>query len=402
MKLKQNILEAKRFVIQPYNAVFLIAWGVMLLGYWRGINNHLPVLGNMTDELEIFIVILPILLSLPTFLKRIKPEDHLFVIVCLLLYTLNFFFFPQNFDALAKRWLNFSIFTVPYYYIGVTLDIKKFIKAFYIVSITAVIVCAFYELFYLQSSSYVGDVDSSEYNMDLAYNMLPHVLMVSWQALKNMRLWRFAIMLLGLMLMLSFGTRGPVVCAIMFIAFYLLFIRHSKYQKTMRVVIIAISIFAISFLEQFMLFMQVFTYQIGMSTRIFDKYFEGDLAQSSGRDYIRETIIRELSTDNSLFGHGILGSYKYVGTYPHNIVLDFLFSYGWVFGTLLLILILFFIVKMIYACRNDETLLVFGVLLVISSILKMCFSGTYIDDTIFFFLLGYCIQYGWRNKKQLS
>lgn len=398
IKLEQNILDTKRFVVQPYNAVFLIAWGVMLLGYWRGINNHLPVLGSMTDELEYCIVLLPILLSLPKFLKQIKPEDHFFVIGCLFLYTLNFFFFPQNEVALIKRWLNYSIFTVPFYYIGVTLDIKKFIKAFYYVSITAVIICAFYELSYLQSSSYTGDSDTSEYNMDLAYNLLPHVLMVSWQALKSMRLWKISIMLLGLMMLLSFGTRGPVVCAITFIAIYLLFIRPSKYQKTIRVITISVSIFVISFLDQFMLFMQVFTYQIGMSTRIFDKYLEGDLDKSAGRDYIRETIMRELSTDDSLLGHGILGSYKYVGTYPHNIVLDFLFSYGWFFGTLLLFIILIIIVKMLRACRYDETLLVFGVLLVISSILKMCFSGTYIDDTLFFFLLGYCVQNGLRKK----
>ena len=370
IKLEQNILDTKRFVVQPYNAVFLIAWGVMLLGYWRGINNHLPVLGSMTDELEYCIVLLPILLSLPKFLKQIKPEDHFFVIGCLFLYTLNFFFFPQNEVALIKRWLNYSIFTVPFYYIGVTLDIKKFIKAFYYVSITAVIICAFYELSYLQSSSYTGDSDTSEYNMDLAYNLLPHVLMVSWQALKSTRLWKI----------------------------YLLFIRPSKYQKTIRVITISVSIFVISFLDQFMLFMQVFTYQIGMSTRIFDKYLEGDLDKSAGRDYIRETIMRELSTDDSLLGHGILGSYKYVGTYPHNIVLDFLFSYGWFFGTLLLFIILIIIVKMLRACRYDETLLVFGVLLVISSILKMCFSGTYIDDTLFFFLLGYCVQNGLRKK----
>ena len=33
-----------------------------------------------------------------------------------------------------------------------------------------------------------------------------------------------------------------------------------------------------------------------------------------------------------LFGHGVLGSYPYVNTYPHNIVLEFLFSFGWVWG----------------------------------------------------------------------
>lgn len=400
MKLIRSYFEAIRFVVQPYNAVFLILWGTILLGYWRGVNNHIPILGKMTDELECCIVSFPILLSFSKLLKRIKLTDHMFVFGCLLLYMLNFFFYPQNEDVLIRRWFNFSVLTVPFYYIGVVLDIKKFIKPFYYVSTTAVLVCAFYELFYAQSTSYSGDVSTSDYNMDAAYNLLPHVLMVSWQALKQISWLKIAVMLLGLLMLLSFGTRGPVICAIMFIAIYLLFIRPSRYQKTMRIIIIAISIYAISFLNEFMLFMQVFTYQIGMSTRIFDKYLEGDLDDSSGRNRISETVIRELSADNSIFGHGILGSYKYVGTYPHNIVLDFLFSFGWFFGTFLLILILFLIVKMLRACRYDETQLVFGILLVIGSILKMCFSGTFIDDTIFFFLLGYCVQKGWRNKNE--
>ena len=215
------------------------------------------------------------------------------------------------------------------------------------ISVVAVFMCAFYELLYAQSASYTGDVDTSEYNMELAYSILPHVLMVSWRALKSFVILNIAPMLLGLMLLLSFGTRGPVICAIVFIAIYLLFIRPSKYQKTMRIITVACAVYAMSFLDQFMTFMQLMTFQLGMSTRIFDKYFEGELEESSGRDYIRETLLRELSIDNSLFGHGVLGSYPYVNTYPHNIVLEFLFSFGWVWGIAILFCIVYIIAKML-------------------------------------------------------
>lgn len=336
MSIIQNLIQARRFLFQPFNAVYLIAWGAILLGYWRGINNHLPVLGTMTDELEWCIVLAPILLSLPRLWKRIKTSDHIFVFACLIFYLLNIQLFPQNADVLVNRLFSFSLLTLPYYYIGVTLDIKRFYKFFYYISVVAVFMCAFYELLYAQSASYTGDVDTSEYNMELAYSILPHVLMVSWRALKSFVILNIAPMLLGLMLLLSFGTRGPVICAIVFIAIYLLFIRPSKYQKTMRIITVACAVYAMSFLDQFMTFMQLMTFQLGMSTRIFDKYFEGELEDSSGRDYIRETLLRELSIDNSLFGHGVLGSYPYVNTYPHNIVLEFLFSFGWVWGIAIL------------------------------------------------------------------
>ena len=252
--------------------------------------------------------------------------------------------------------------------------------------------CAFYELLYAQSASYTGEVNTSEYNMGLAYSILPHVLMVSWMALKNVKIYSIIPMVLGLMLLLSFGTRGPVICAIVFIAIYLLFIRPSKYQKTMRIVTISLAVFAVSFLNQFMLFMQMLTFQLGMSTRIFEKYFEGELETSSGRDYIRETLLRELVTDNPLYGHGILGSYPYVNTYPHNIVLDFLFSFGWILGIALLLSVLYVIIRMLIKYSQNEISKTFGILLVVSSILSLCFSSTFVDDAMFFMLLGYCIN----------
>lgn len=392
MSIIQNLIQARRFLFQPFNAVYLIAWGAILLGYWRGINNHLPVLGTMTDELEWCIVLAPILLSLPRLWKRIKTSDHIFVFACLIFYLLNIQLFPQNADVLVNRLFSFSLLTLPYYYIGVTLDIKRFYKFFYYISVVAVFMCAFYELLYAQSASYTGDVDTLEYNMELAYSILPHVLMVSWRALKSFVILNIAPMLLGLMLLLSFGTRGPVICAIVFIAIYLLFIRPSKYQKTMRIITVACAVYAMSFLDQFMTFMQLMTFQLGMSTRIFDKYFEGELEDSSGRDYIRETLLRELSIDNSLFGHGVLGSYPYVNTYPHNIVLEFLFSFGWVWGIAILFCIVYIIAKMLINTHQCEINVTFGIILVIASILKLCFSSTFVDDALFFMLLGYCVN----------
>lgn len=392
MSIIQNLIQARRFLFQPFNAVYLIAWGSILLGYWRGINNHLPMLGTLTDELEWCIVLAPILLSLPRLWKRIKTSDHLFVFACFIFYLLNIQLFPQNADVLVNRLFSFSLLTLPYYYIGVTLDIKRFYNFFYYISVVAVFMCAFYELLYAQSASYTGDVDTSEYNMELAYSILPHVLMVSWRALKSFVILNIAPMLLGLMLLLSFGTQGPVICAIVFIAIYLLFIRPSKYQKTMRIITVACAVYAMSFLDQFMTFMQLMTFQLGMSTRIFDKYFEGELEDPSGRDYIRETLLRELSIDNSLFGHGVLGSYPYVNTYPHNIVLEFLFSFGWVWGIAILFCIVYIIAKMLINTHQCEINVTFGMILVIASILKLCFSSTFVDDALFFMLLGYCVN----------
>lgn len=396
--LLQRMKSVKPFLKNPYLVTFLIAWGAILLGYWRGINNHLPVLGNFTDELEWAIVLVPLIFGSSAFVRRLSFFDFAFVFGCIFFYLLNFVLYPQNENALFKRLFSFTVLTIPYYFIGAALDIKRFYKVFFYVSCVSICICAFYNLSYAKSASYAGDMDVSEYNMSLAYNILQHVLMVSWVALKEMKPWKIGMMILGLFMLLSMGTRGPVVCAIVFIAVYLLFFKPSKYQKTMRAVVISVAVYAISFLDSFMMFMLITLQQLGLSTRIFDKYFDGGLEESVGRDFIRETIIRELGTDNSIFGHGILGSYKYVGTYAHNIILDFLFSFGIVVGTGLLLMLAYLICRAFLRTRHCETEQVFLLLLVIASLLKMCFSGTFIDDTLFFFLIGYCVQICRKQK----
>ena len=388
----QRIKSIKPFLAKPFLVIILIAWGTMLLGYWRGINNHLPFLRNFTDELEWAIVLVPLIFGLSTFVRHLRASDFAFVLGCVFVYLLNFILFPQNEDALSKRFFNFAVLTIPYYFVGAVLDIKRFYKAFFYISCVAICLCAFYNLSYAKSESYAGDMDVSEYNMNLAYSILQHVMMVSWVALREMKPLKIVMMVLGLFLLLSMGTRGPVVCAIVFIALYLLFFRPSKYQKTMRVGVVAVAVYAISFLDSFMMFMLMTLQQLGLSTRIFEKYFEGDLEESTGRDFIRETLIREMGTDDSLLGHGILGSYKYVGTYAHNLVLDFWFSFGFAIGTALLLLLAYLICRALFITRHTENEQVFLLLLVIASLLKMCFSGTFIDDTLFFFLIGYSVR----------
>lgn len=389
----RSVVFSKDITKMSSMIIYMIAWGTMLLGYWRGINNHIPILRNFTDELEWMIILIPLFFSLPSFAGKLRAFDYLFVSGCLLFYLLNFVLYPQNDDFLYNRLFNFAVITLPVYFVGATIDIRNLYGVFFTISCIAILFCAFYNLFYVGSSSYSGDADVSEYNMDLAYNLLPHVLFVSWVSLREMDVWKLLIMLLGLFLLLSLGTRGPVVCAISFITVYLLFFKRTRYQKSFRIAVVMIAVLLLSFLRPFMLFMQFLLQQLGLSTRIFDKYFDDTLEDSSGRDFIRETLIDELSIDNGVFGHGILGSYNYVNTYAHNIVLDFLFSFGLIIGPILLICLALLLFKAFRKMRGNEDEQVFLILLIVASIVKLLFSGTFVDDMLFFFLIGYSIQH---------
>lgn len=398
MTLFQQIKHSLKFASSPLNAVYLIAWGSILLGYWRGINNHIPILGGITDELEFIIVIVPILLSLPIIVKKITSPYFIFIFCVLIVYFANWAFFPENEEELTKRSVTFFFLVLPYFLVGGTLDLKKFLEPFYVISVIVIYVATFYSLIYAQSELYAGDVKTTDYNMNQAYAVLPHVLLVTWQALKKFDIFKSISMIVGIGLVLSYGTRGPLLCLISFIAIYLLFFKKVNHQSVLLTMIIVIGYFVIEYLTPIMMFCQTLFHNLGMSTRIFDYYFENEIARSNGRDDIADTLIHEMTTNDKLFGHGLLGYYRYVNTYPHNIGIEFWFSFGYIWGSLLLISIIGLISFSLWKFRKADYG-VFIILLFCSSIIKLFVTGTFLDDAMFFMLIGYCFQLLSKHKQ---
>lgn len=370
--------------------VMCIAWGSILLGYWRGINNKIPLLGTITDELEYLIVLVPLCFSLKYWSKLLKSKDIVFVLCCIVYYLLNYIIFPENADYLDQHFFSFAFLALPYFFVGTTLEIRKFLDVFYLISVVSIIVGAFYQSFYVQSSAYLGDVDAEQYNMSAAYSILPHVLMASWIAMRDLKILKMLVMLLGIFLLLALGTRGPVVCEIIFIIIYLLLFKPTKYKILKNITILSIGICILSFIDTIMLSLQLFIMQMGLSTRIFDKFFEGELGNSSGRDEISTRLFSQLMIDDSILGHGILGSFNYVGTYPHNIFVEFVFSFGWIPGIVLLFIIFILLFVAMHHAKTEER--GFLLLLICATIVKLNFSSTFIDDALFFMLIGYCIH----------
>lgn len=170
----RNILNISRWKLSPFDLMVYVLWGVLLLSYWRGINNKIPFFKNYTDELEIAIVVVPIVLALPQIVKRIKPIDLIFCFGFALLYLLNYVFYPENHIALDDRLFRCLFTVVPFFIYGRMLDIDKYYKGFYRISAFTILLTVFYYFSYAQNVA-VG-IDTEYYDMSASYNLLPHVL----------------------------------------------------------------------------------------------------------------------------------------------------------------------------------------------------------------------------------
>lgn len=383
-----NIKDLKRYSSQWWAYIFTcIIWGSYILQFLRGLIMRLPIIGQFPDTISALIIIIPLICSLSFFLNNLKRNDFAFVIFVYIVYLVNYLIFPQNEIPLRDHAFSFLCLVLPWYLVGKLFDIEDFYKSFFVISMVVVIMTAYYYLFFFKG---VSSNELENYNMDASYKLLPHALMTLWVCMKKPSFLNLIPALIGLFMVISFGTRGPLVCCVSFILLYLLFFKEYKHPKIVKSVLIGVGVGFYTFLNQVLLILQGALISLNMSTRIFDKYFSGDLEISEGRDYITEKLCEVMERDGNSLGHGICGSWAYVDVYPHHLILDFWFTFGYIIGSILLLCLFVVIIKATlksYSIQKEFILLLFC-----TTIVKLFMSGTYLDDALLFFLIGYGLR----------
>ena len=385
-----NVLNVKRYSSEWwFNILLYLVWGQALLSFVRPVLNMLPIIRNFTEFLIPLFVIVPLLFSLPYFLKNLKIFDYLFYIIIVFIYVLNFGFYPENTEFLMDRIYPFFCLTLPVYFIGRLTNLEQVEKGLTTISYLVIYISALYYLFYVGG---VSNEDSDmEYNMSASYHILPHALLVLWQTMKRFSVFNIITSLLGILMILSFGTRGPLVCSISFVLIYVLFIAKFRHQILLKTIIAFIGVSFLMFLNPIMLGIQYLLMSIGMSTRITDFYFESSLDKSLGREYIQDTLYNVMRSENYFFGHGILSSYNYIETYPHNLYLELVFSFGYIPG-ILLFLLLTTMFMVAYRKFNNKDIRSFLCVLMCASVIKLFMSGSFLDECLLFLFIGYCLK----------
>ena len=128
-----------------------------------------------------------------------------------------------------------------------------------------------------------------------------------------------------------------------------------------------------------------------MSTRIVEKFIMGNISNDSGRGDIKEILYERLNTDEPFWGYGLFGSQRYGIIYSHDITLDFLFSFGYFVGTLLLVGVVLLIVWAFVKSKNrfEREFVLF---LVSVTIIKLFLSSTFLFEPLFFLMIGFCLK----------
>ncbi len=365
----------------------------ILLNYFRGFLLKIPVLSAASDYIIPVILFLMFLLSFKTISERLSGSDFTFVMACILIYAANWLLFRRNRPYFKKEWVDFLIGSLPFYFVGVALksdDEGEILKLLHRISCISIVAFCVYVLFVNEMDTFTmrnGDMNS-------AYNLLPHACLTFYYLIKEFKWHRLLIFLVSGLSLLMLGTRGAVLCLLVFIV--LCSAVTIRFKRP--IVLLAMAFICILFLafkeltDMLMDGAYSISERLGLSTRVFDKLLSGDFTVSDARTELRERVQAYILA-NPLLGLGIYGD-RFVsgGQYVHNLLLEIYGQFGMLMGTIItaaLLIVSYQGIRNVFKSGDRNGQLI--VLLLLGCCFKLSISSSYMREPFFWLLLGYFV-----------
>jgi len=233
-----------------------------------------------------------------------------------------------------------------------------------------------------------------------AYNILPSVLIIIFWGFKKKRVISGILSVFGFFLLLSYGTRGPIVCVLVFIMLLIAIniVNRKKYSIIVLFLILIVILLNTNYVFIIASYLQKSISQMGLSTRIFDMILMNDILNDTGRSSIIVALLSAIS-ERPLLGYGLYAdrylssSGTYIaGMYAHNLIIELWTQFGVVIGSLIIFAIGTLVIKAVIKAREDSSKLGMLLIFLCVGVVKLFMSGSYLLEPYFFLLIGYCTK----------
>ncbi len=386
--------------IDFYYVFIIMIWAESILAqYVRAVVMRIPVINANNGYPVIYaIYILAFMIALPQLLRYQRGIKIIIPLIISFVYLITYLLFPQNTEQLNMNAFAFFVTVLPMMSLGFAWDIDKVIDPLYIVSLLTVFFAILYSIFI--GDSLVSSGTAGAGAMDFAYKLLPHVCLVGYYALKKTNIVNVALAVAGSVFLFSLGTRGAVLCLLVFFALVCLFLLNGK-KRIFFVSLASVSavlLFTGNVLFDLLDFLEPIFKKFGLSLRIIEKIRDDVLFDSKGRDIIREKLLASLK-DHEFWGYGLFGDRLVAGDYAHNLIIELMIDFGIVMGIAILVALLVLILRRLIKCHNTDQR-AFILLLVCSTVVKMMLTGSYLTESYFFLLIGICLTDKFSTSNQ--
>lgn len=350
-----------------------------------------PIINNFSSYIIPVLFISLFALSLPYILQRVHIPDIIFALSIILVVIMTLLIYPESSEYISPQlWRIFGL-SVPLYFVGVIYDHNETKADLFYFSILGVCVVFVYQLYVLATGRVL-----SEDNMNTSYNVLPSIMYLIYWAVTNKGIKNWIIALSASMVSFIFGTRGPIVSIFVFLAICLVYkiftLKNVLIRILLTLLLALIIVFIISGDNVLILAksMSEKFEQIGFSTRIFDFLIDEQLNYDSGRDALSGRVWEAIK-QKPLTGYGFMGDRAIVSPYVHNIILEYLCSYGIIIGGIVTVLTLVVPVVAVIQMWNFKNYW-FIVMLMCMVFVKLMVSGSYVYEPYFYLLIGLSVN----------
>lgn len=363
-------------------------------------------LANYTVVIIPTMVILGIIMSWKNLQESIHVWHVLLYLSIVFLLFVSPIIYPKTQYLHDESYWPFISSVLPFIFIGLLIDYERDKYLLRFVARMGVIEQLFWQMCLLAGlvQAELGTADSLGEQMESAYQLLFPIFILYNSLSKEKNIIDIALAIIGTSLLFFMGTRGPIVVYGIFVLGYFIFFKkynsYSFFKKGL-----AISVFCIFYyyLELIILAILPIAKTLGFSTRVFDSILDDKMVsmkESSSRDDFYGNVINVIKHDNGL-GHGWLSDRLFTPThgYVHNLELELLCQYGYIFGSLLLLYIAYLAYRRyFYAKKEGEEAIWF--VFFCSGFMALQFSYTYVKYPLFFVFIGYIINRKFNSRKK--
>ena len=382
--------DDKKISIALMSSFVVLTIQYLILIYFNLIETNT---GSYIQLLSKGLVGLTFIYALPAVLRRSKIKYIGVYFVAMFIFLMHYAIFPENRDYVVDLLFPFYFMSLPAFIYA--LSIRNFSifnevmrRAGYIVFAVGLIIGVI---------TFMKKASIGSYSMSLSYYMLLPTLVFFNEIMKKFSIKNFVFFILSILIILSLGSRGAVLCILTFI-FLKFFSPHSK--KSFRKIIISFCILGIGivtliFLNRIIEFLYNQLLSYGINSRTL-KLFLREGVYLSGRDRIYSSVIVEI-LQRPLLGIGIAGDRRIIGgSYAHNIFIEILGNFGIVIGIIINITMVFLIIRSLLTKDKEKYDLI--IMWLSLGYVHLMISGSYLTDIKFWIFLGLIMNF-MKNRK---
>ncbi len=279
--------------------------------------------------------------NLPVILKRSAKYAFGLGCVLLMLFISTLAFNGENFSNTLAAAPDILIISSTLFLTAVS--ITDFDLLYEKLSKWAPIAIAF-AIFMVVCTSIIGVVGTAEtsYNMSLSYYTLVPTLLMYSNFVYRKKIVYILFFVAGVFVVLFMGSRGPLVCILLFVLlFSLKTLKLSVSNMLILAAVIGIGIFIFVNYVDIANFLYSWLLEHNIESRTLHKLLIGEFFDDSDRRSIINEAMFVIS--QKPFGIGFMGDLR-----THNILVENLLWFGWLFGSLINIFLIYKVIRTVF------------------------------------------------------